>query len=361
MEVTNHAITYKEIEDGKVLENDKYGIGSLFTKYHRETFLANPFLKDHSETLIYLSRVDGEIAGIEMLFPGLLLANNEIIYTQQCSTLEVAKEFRHLGLGIDIMLYPLSYKYDIIIYAGISAEALPIYKKIGFKVLEFPRYMQLRKSKTLLKSKGFEGLILNITSWIIDKALYLFRGISLLKVKKLEKQFKIKEEREVPQWVDTILLKDNHKYKEYHNQKWMEWNLNYNLHRRSQDTQHFYSIYDGNDPIGFFFLKERFRDVAGGVLRNVKIGSIMEWGSLDDERLSESDIYIFATSKFSDDVDIVEFATNNQETIYVMKRYLFIPHGNAHIIVNDVKKKYGDIGDINNWRIRFGYADVILT
>ena len=39
----------------------------------------------------------------------------------------------------------------------------------------------------------------------------------------------------------------------------------------------------------------------------------------------------------------------------------FIPHGFAHIGLKDKKKAYKDASDINLWRVRYGYADVILT
>lgn len=362
MEVVNQAISYQEIRNGIKIVNDKYKIGSLFTSSHRDTFLSNPNLKDEKSTLLYLSRVDGEIGGIIMLFPCKMSIGDKLIYVQEGSTLEVAEQFRHHALGIDLMLYPLSVKdANVVLLSGISEMALPIYKKIGYKVLEFPRAMQLRKSRSLLCSKGLKGAPLSFLSLFIDIGLNIHRKILSLLIYRLEKRFEVQQVVTVPDWVDDILKNDNHQFKEYHDKAWLEWNLNHNLHGRKHDVQRFYSISYKGKPMGFFMIKERYREVAAGTLKDLIIGSIVEWGSFDESILTESDIYILASRCFGSSVSIVEYATSNQKTIKIMKRHAFIPHGFAHIIVNDLLHQYDGIGDINNWRVRYGYADVILT
>ena len=68
-----------------------------------------------------------------------------------------------------------------------------------------------------------------------------------------------------------------------------------------------------------------------------------------------------AQTTFSREVDIVEAATANPATVEKMKVCGFISHGYAHIAFKDKKKKYKDASDINLWRVRYGYADVLLT
>ena len=148
---------------------------------------------------------------------------------------------------------------------------------------------------------------------------------------------------------------------EAHDHKWLQWNLDCNFRGLPRDIQSFYIIKKGNEPIGFFMTKERFREKAGGALKNVHIGSIVEWGSKDEKKLGESEIYKMALTTFSADVDIIEAATADNDTVKKMKMCGFIPHGFAHIGLKDKKKAYKDASDINLWRVRYGYADVILT
>jgi hypothetical protein len=87
----------------------------------------------------------------------------------------------------------------------------------------------------------------------------------------------------------------------------------------------------------------------------------MEWGISKESSLTEADLYTMAIKTFSKSVDIIEFATDDINTLRIMKRRGFLPHGYAHIAIKDLKKKYKDSEDMNLWRIRFGYTDVFLT
>ena len=107
--------------------------------------------------------------------------------------------------------------------------------------------------------------------------------------------------------------------------------------------------------------KERYRSEAGGRLHNFILGAIVEWGSYDESLLSESDLNLLALTTFTKEVDIIEFASADMDTINKMKLHGFIKHGDARIGFRDKKKKYKDASDIKNWRIRYGYADLILT
>lgn len=361
-DISLQTISYSEVRAGTTIENDCYEIGALFTDSHRAAFLANPNLKDEQQPLLCLSRVDEKVGGILMLYPSAMLVDNERVDTMGASTLEVAEELRHLALGVELMFYPIRNKdNNIVLYAGVSEMALPMYKKIGFRVLEYPRAMQLRKSRSILASKGLSGVPLKVLSWMVDSCLLALRSFSKLFCLRLGKRYSVKEENHVPEWAESMVLRDNHKYKELHDQKWLEWNLKYNLHGRSRDKQRFYSIYDKETPVGFFMIKERFREVAGGVLKNLVVGSIVEWGSYDEQILKESDIYALASKCFEKDVAIVEIASADIKALKKMKKYAYLPHGFSHIIFKDLKRKYSDISNIDNWRVRLGYADVILT
>mgnify|MGYP007025061347 CR=1 FL=1 len=58
---------------------------------------------------------------------------------------------------------------------------------------------------------------------------------------------------------------------------------------------------------------------------------------------------------------MIEFASDNPETVKKMKKKGFIPFGLAHVVFKDKKKKYPEAKKPENWRLRLGYADVILT
>ena len=91
------------------------------------------------------------------------------------------------------------------------------------------------------------------------------------------------------------------------------------------------------------------------------VGSIVEWGSKDEEALPESDIYELALPTFNSDVYIVDVATTNHQTISKLKKIGFRFANEEHILFKDNSKKHKDANDANLWRLRFGYADTIFS
>lgn len=358
--ITKEVLTYKDLKNDIVIERDDYGIGALCEPALRNALKHNPIQDNDEDPFAYIVRVDGIVGGIGMWFPTRFKSNDDIIIGRSGSTLEVYEEYRKLALGVDITMKPLSFSdATVIIYAGISEMALPIYKKLRFSVFEYPRAMKLMNSRCILESMGLKGIILKATSLCANAVLNTYYGLSKLFYN--YKKFNVIKTSVVPEWVDDIVLKDKHPYQEVHDQKWLQWNLDYNLHGLNRDCQSFYAVYEKETPVAFFMTKERFRDEAGGKLKNVLIGSIMEWGIANDCSLREDDIYKMAQTTFSPDIDIIEFATANHSVVSTMKKYGFLPHGYAHIVFKDLSKKYPEAKDMNKWRIRFGYADVMLT
>ena len=362
-EIKSQIITFSQLRSHNYqICDDRYGIAAyVLTKHRIAAGLNCPFNTDDKSSF-YFVNVDNVVASRTQMLGTQIYANGQIISCGTGSSLETAENYRHLGIGVDVMMFAAKNdEYPLYLVSGISEMALPLYKKLGYYVLAFPRIMQLRNVRCLLESKGLRGNVLYLFSILINIPLSLIYKILSGESKRLLKLYQVEKVTKIPEWVDDIVLNDGHKYMEAHDHKWLQWNLDCNFRGLPRDIQSFYIIKKGNEPIGFFMTKERFREKAGGALKNVHIGSIVEWGSKDEKKLGESEIYKMALTTFSADVDIIEAATADNDTVKKMKMCGFIPHGFAHIGLKDKKKAYKDASDINLWRVRYGYADVILT
>lgn len=361
-EIIDQIVTYQDVVEGIELSPDPYGIGAKFTPTRKDTFLANPNLKDYSKCLLCIKKVDNNIGGIAMFYPTRFKADGTIYDAVSGSELEVYEDFRTLALGADIVMYPIGHKENnFLIYAGLAELALEMYKKLRFVIFSYPRMMQLRKSRSIIESKGIHGGLLKVTFSIVDIVLQTLNKYWKLKSQKASKGFCVSKVTRVPEWVDDVVLNDGHKYMEVHDHKWLQWNLDYNFKGLKKDVQNFYIITKNGSNLGFFMTKERFRDVAGCTLKNIVIGSIMEWGTSNEKQLNEYDIHTIAMGTFSKNVDIVEMATTDLRVVRKMKPLGFIRQRDAHIGFKDLTRKYKDSNNPDLWRIRFGYADVFLT
>ena len=362
MKIEFKAISYQDVKNGVEFKRDDYALAAYLSKTRINTFFANPNLADLTECLMSLELVDDVICGRSMLYPTKIKIDETISKCQSSSTLDVPEQFRSLGLGANLFYYLSRLTpYDYVICSGISDLALPLYKAMKYHILAFPRAMYINNARSILEHLGFKGFLLRVVSGTANTLLRLRTKILTNKSLKFQSKYKIVKDTVIPEWVDDMVLNDGHKYMECHDRTWMQWNLDYNFKGDKEDIQSFYSIYSEEHPVGFFMTKERFRKDAGGKLKNIILGAIVEWGRAKDSCISELDIYKIAFSTFSNNVDIIEFATDDMNVLSGMKRWGFVKHGLAHIAFKDKTKQYKDASDISLWRIRYGYADVILT
>lgn len=364
--ITDQHITYDELQHNSFqLCDDKYGLAAyVLTKSRRDVILSCPDIPSPLDGVIYLRMVDGVIAARTTKFGTLLKVNSEFYPMSTGSALEVHEKYRHLALGIEFFAgrkIETDYDYKYTLAAGISSMALPLYRVMKYHILAFPRLMQLRNSRCMLEAIGLKGKTLSLSSKIADFLIFFLHKSILYVTAKKHSDFVIKQEKVIPKWVEKMTLEDGHKYAEVHNCKWLQWNLDYNFRGLKEDIQSFYSVFKNGEPVGFFMTKERFRKEAGGKMHNIIIGSIVEWGTKDAAIIDETMLYDLAMPTFSTKVDIVEVATTDKITVKKLKRRLFFPHGFAHVAFKDRTKKFKDASDINLWRLRLGYADVILT
>ncbi len=366
MLITDQHITYDELQHNSFqLCDDRYGLAAyVLTKSRRNVMLSCPNISSPHDGVIYLRMVNGVIAARTTKFGTLLKVNSEIYPTATGSALEVHEKYRNLALGVEFFAgrkIDTDYDYKYTLAAGISDMALPLYRVMKYHILGFPRLMQLRNARCILESIGLKGRYLRFSLKFVNSLVCFLNKWTAFIVKKKLNDFVIRQETVIPEWVERIILEDGHKYAEVHNCKWLQWNLDYNFRGLDEDIQSFYSVFKNGEPIAFFMTKERFRKEAGGKLHNISIGSIVEWGTKDTSVIDETMLYDLAIPTFSTKVDIVEVATTDKVTMKKLKRRVFFSRGFAHVAFKDRTKKFKDASDINLWRLRLGYADVILT
>lgn len=361
MEFNSRIVTYGELRQGLHFENDKYGIALYEYEPRRKTFLSNPCAGADDDVFMYLVEADGVPVGRTMLFDTRLKIGEEIVPLYSGSALQVEESYQKYGLGAEIFAFGRTIKKrKLNLSAGISDMALPLYQVMKYSIFEFPKLLLLRNTKPLLGKYGMKGGLQTVVGGLANILLRTYYCLTGYKTCRLKKKYSVEKIKTVPLWVDELVLNDGHKYAEVHDHLWLQWCLDNNFKGHERDIQSFYVVKRNNIPVGFVMTKERFRPEVQG-MKNVMIGSIVEWGSKDENELCEADIYRLVLGAFSKDVAIIEAATNDKKTQCALKRLGFIHHGDAHIAFKDKTKQLTDSGDASLWRLRYGYADVILN
>mgnify|MGYP002621248972 CR=1 FL=1 len=362
VDINSLIVSYQDVKDDKPLGKDDYDrIKSCLSSERINVFFSNPFLSDLSQGMLFLQR-DGEVVvGHATFFPTNLKAGDVIENCSGGSNLYVVPQYRKYELGTDILLYPITdTKREFLIYADLSETALALYRILCFQDFSLKKYLQPRKSAVVFELKGCHGVLMKAFEKPLDWLLKTYRGIySCLNFSSWK--YNVKQVRQVPEWIDDIVLNDGHKYMEVHDHHWMQWCLDNMFLQKEGHKNSFFVIERGGEPFGFFFTKNRIHHLEKYHVSPKKFCSIMEWGSKDESVLGESEIYDLCMKTIDNDVDIVELATNDVKTEKKLKRQLFIQRGEHHVVFKDIHNKYKEAKDQTLWRIRFGYSDSIFN
>lgn len=364
MDIVLKRLTYEELRDQtRVSANDNYGMVSKYlTSSVRSTLLANPNLDDDCKSAMNIIVCDGIIAGRNMLMPTKLKINNDIIMAQTGGSYEIAEQLRGHGLGtLAFKDSIMNSDYDPYIGQLYSTTAADIVWKLGLIIFELPSYYKLCSSRPILETKGLRGFPLKLGTSIIDALLKLVNIPNIFRLKKLKALYQVKKENIIPIWIDDLTLQDGHAFMEVHDHRWLQWCLDNKFTEEANDKQSFYSVYDrqGN-PKGFFMTKVRF-ERNQGKYKNIIRGTIVEWGSFNEEELSEVDLNLLAIDSFDSQVDNITTVLSDISGHRSMKKIGFIRHGSYQISIKPGELNQDGISDQSKWRIRYGRCNTIIS
>lgn len=354
-------ITYKQVKDNQIdVGNDKYGLAHyVLVDERKKVCLSNPFNLNDKNPAFYFIKDGDDVVGRFQFLSSRMKMGDEILPCGTGSALEVVEHYRKLGVGADIMTYfSFNSGYDLFLTAGISSMALPLYKALKYVMLEFPHLICLYHPFRFFRYRGVNKIMYPLL-YLCEIPFRFLHSIHIRNSIKLQKKFIIEKEKNVPEWIDDIVLKDGHKYMEVHDSKWMQWNLDNCFHADKTIRQVFYSIKYKESNVGFFYLTER-KQIKTDASSSYINGYISEWGTANESLLSESDIYKIALGFFSNDVSVINISTSEEAVVRTFKWKGFIQKGVSNIALKCDKKKYPGISDINQWRVRRGYADTMF-
>lgn len=360
-EILLKKITYKDLKE-KSYEafDDRYGIAAFITESVRKTFLEYPGYQNDSDTVAFFL-MDGDIViGRVMKFATKIKIGEDIVWANSGCAMEVCESYRKSGAGVMLITGDNSNKYEVNFSALFTEMRIKLLKKQKSIVYEFPQYTKLVGTRVIFELFHLKGFLLKTISWMADALLRLLEVPNKIRAKRLKKRYTVKKETIVPEWAGEMATNDGHKYMEYHDSKWLQWNLDNNLNGYPEDIQSFYAVYDKEcTPKGFFMTKERLEKEAGRY-RNLVRGTIVEWASADENKLSEGDLNLLALSTFSRRVSHITTLTVNPVTDKKLKKMGFIVHNILHMSFKDRTGLYSDASDQSLWRIRFGCCNTII-
>lgn len=353
-------ISYKDLrEQTYVMPDDRYKIAAFLTERVRDCLLACPNNVDEKATVMQLVLDNGIAVGRNLLFTTKFKAGNNEFLSQTGGSVEVYEKYRHRGIA-SIILGQNNTEYDIYIGALYSQGALAIYRKKGDYLIESPLLIKPYNLEFYLQMKGVNGLALNLLKPIVNVIQKIVCLPALLRKRALHRQYNVDCVRTVPEWAADIACNDTHLFMEKHDVAWLQWCLDYNMSDNPDDTQTFFLITEKKGSTRGFFMTKVRNNEEFGPYRNMKNGTIVEWGSTDENSLTETDILLLAEDSFDNNVTTIITVPQDVAAITKLKRMGYFHRGNYVMSFSDAKNRFPDASDRSKWRIRYGCCNTII-
>ena len=358
-------ISYDELKNRSYdTHGDNYGIVSdYFIEETRKALLSNPNYDNDSHSVLNVVLYDGEIVGRHMLMPTKIKIGERTVLAQTGGGHEINDNFQGKGFGT-LVVHDTIFNSEYPIYIGqlYSSGAISILKKMDLCIFGKPLYNKNRKMRSVFAAKGYKGFKLTWCSFWGDLGLQIAEIPNRRRLYKLKQRYVIRQERAVPDWVNHVVLQDGHRYMEIHDKEWLQWNLNNVFSSKAGDQNYFYAVYEKDGtPAGFYMTKERFEENKKGTFKNLVRGTVVEWGSSDEQKLSEFDINLMALSTFSANVDKVNTVISTPNCEEEMKIMGFEYRGVYQMTFKPSVDCEEAMRDQENWRIRYGGCNTILV
>lgn len=354
-------IDYKIIDDYNNIHQykDYKDLGChLISREKLNILQGNPIKIDHSAIQI-LACHNSQIVGSGIQFPTKLLIDNHEVIGLTCSSLSVDKLYRKQGIASKIHKLRMTYSPSGTIFIGsISQMQLNIMARLNATIFFSRRFIFLKKSRAIIESIS-HGKDFRFFRLVFDFVLKCQSfGLNLFTKILNRSRFNIQKMLEATDAYDAIFRADNHRFKECHDKRWINWML------RSNPQNSLYYIKQGPEIVGFFVIKDTFYAQASHRgYKNIKLRSIVEWGAINKTLLSDFKICLLALS-LPGDVEAVELCPFDDK---ISRRLFFlglVPKGKANVVLrfseDSQLQVVKGIRDASNWRLRPAAGDNII-
>lgn len=330
-------ISFKELRENDFSRfSDAEGILSSGLELYRKALLDNPYNKETSTALV-LAVVDNLVVGRHIMMNTKLKVGDEIINIKTGGGAIVSSKCRGMGIGSHMIDRAFELEESDIYYGALySRAAYDIIRKKGV-MLEIPQYVKFFH-------RGIKR--------VLDLPVIIRSAI-------LKRRFTVERLTTVPQWAGEMASNDGHKYMEIHTTEWLQWSLDNIATGVATDYQLFHAIFDKNhEPVGFFMTKVRTATKNGETFTKANLA---EWATIASSKLDEVDINILAVDAVSSLVSRLWTITDNPSVGKALIRHGFKRRGWLAMHVRDKKHQFSDIGDVSQWRIRYGCCNTVIV
>jgi hypothetical protein len=290
--------------------------------------LSNPMSRNEDEPVQLIGLARDQVAGRVDLLAGDVIMEGETHPVRWASGLAVAPEMRRTLIGLKL-LREMQFSDAVAAAFGPSQMAHPIYK--GFKWTDFvmPRYILLRRSRSVIERK-LSVRAARVAAGPVDAFLALYTRLALRNV---GRAVDVRTDTNVPPELEAAIRCSANTFMPRSVQT-LNWRLKSSFHPHPRDRNLLLTIAERGGVVGYALLKIRFYPLASHRgFRNVLLGSLQEWLIFDAQRLHYRTLTALACRELlRHDVDAIEVCASSEREEQILRHMGMRRVGDVHLM-----------------------------
>ncbi len=346
---------------------DPYGIYELPLR-KRAALKANPAATGSDVACQTLGLAGNRVVGQHTIFPVRLRAFGEEYEAWTGSGLYLHDDYRKTGLGIQLIEGENRDGNTIHLGCGLSRLSVPLHLLLDYACFPMKRMLWLAKSGPVVRKFLRNRFVAAVAAFLCDILLWLPNTLLRLLVSIQTRHLWVERLDRATSAVAAMAAATTRPCACVHSEAWFNWILNHTFADDPRSRQRLFLVRDRHDkPLGFFMVKIRFHATASHRgFKDLLLGSLLEWQSIDERRLSHGLLARLAARELlREGCDAIEVCTDEEPLLKSLRRTGFLPLGDLWFVVrareNHPLHQMPDFLRQENWRLRPCEGDNALS
>lgn len=346
---------------------DPYGIYEL-PLHKRAALKANPAATGTGVACQTLGLVGNKVVGQHTIFPIRLRAFGEEHEAWTGSGLYLHDDYRKTGLGIQLIEGENRDGNTIHLGCGLSRLSVPLHLLLDYACFPMKRMLWLAKSGPVVRKFLRNRFAAAVAAFLCDILLWLSNTFLRLMVTIQSRHLRVERLEQATEEVAAMAAATTRPCACVHSVAWFNWILNHTFAADPRSRQRLYLVSDRhNQPLGFFLYKIRFHATASHRgFKNLLLGSLLEWQSVDERHLPNGLLARLATRELiRAGCDAIEVCTDEEPLLKSLRHTGFLSLGDLWFVVrareNHPLHSNNQFVEQTNWRLRPVEGDAGLS
>lgn len=333
-----HVVRKRDLRSGERPGWDDPKGFAAFAPEKRALLLDNPASRSEDDPVQIIGTVGDRVVGRLDLIAGEIVVDGEVAPALWTSALAVEAGARNKLIGVSMMMQ-MHRLAPTCMVCGVSQMAIPFFQKLKWVDLQMPRFVLLRKSRSVVERFVGKGAAPRLLGQIADVGLAAHGELVALVLRRRTRDLTLRRVAAMPPELDEQLARLPGRAAGRRTSAHFAWLLQARFHADPDTRRDLHLVESAGRVVGWVLTKvDRYALASSMQLPDLRLGSVMDWGSFDLKVISESDLVRLGVTTFgAHAIDGVEVCTADAALGLELRRLGLMPSGSLRFMFRATK------------------------